>query len=944
MPAPTSPPLVTLRNGDQVKVNDHVYCSPAWSVRDGTPYSIARIMEFLPAQGTPTLDSNGKRNEPFTRVRLAWYYRPSDVSDRPVADSRLLLAAIYSEVCDLNQLRARCHVIHRDKISDLAGWKKRPDRFYFTRLFDPWIRKEFEVIQASSLRNLPEHIRDVLVSRYEYVVAEKEIVPDLTDEVRLCATCEKWCPPPETVQCDRCKNFFHMGCVSPPLLAKPSRGYGWTCAPCSRQHEEEVDSHEVRHHTPVAPKPKSNAPAPRGRGRPRKDRVLAEKEENEEIKHFRMWPFRYFGQYTVAEDTLDPDDFIFPRAATRVGPKYQVNTFPIAGAENQYPAGEEERGSEATIEVLSLVNEMSPEELAAMETYKSTLTRSERLKHNVDWVSEAIHRFSNAWLTRRDMATVNMQNASCLEKWKTDPSRYIDRDWTEIEKAAFEDAILTHGAELRPVRDEVKSRKMPEVVRYYGHWKNMKLGEENRRIKAARASGLSLPDRPPSRAASVDDEASIIAEPTKANSSCGACRTRESEVWWKAPKGLVTNVLCDNCGISWRKYADLNVRPFREETISKTGKSADKREGTPLAGPAAKRARTSSNVHATPPSSTASQQNRCSACSKNGLPGKVLRCKNCSFKAHPGVMGATVDVTGVDNWLCDLCSNAKTQEYSVNYDCLLCPRTRKDPKKKHLNPPADSFLRSCKPTEGQAWVHSICSVFIPEINYSDATRLRLVEGISTIPPYRWMNKCTLCDQSGGAVVRCSDCPAEYHVSCAWKAGHKFGFEMQAVKASRRETTTIVDFRDFNGHMVPTVTCKGHPAHRRERFEMCEMNELGETALQVYCKNYKQAPLDNTHGLLRKAKRLDQIIQTEEDSVDSESTLASSDMHCWSCGTEYSPCFYSFTVKEFMVGDEFGEAWECHNCHMKQLQAPSSSSSSRNHVEGMNGNGSAIAVS
>lgn len=122
-------------------------------MRDGTPYSVARIMEFLPAAGTPTFDKDGRRNEPFTRVRLAWYYRPSDVSDRPVADSRLLLAAIYSEVCDLNQLRAKCYVIHRDKISDLAGWKKRPDRFYFNRLFDPWIRKEFEVIPANTVRN-----------------------------------------------------------------------------------------------------------------------------------------------------------------------------------------------------------------------------------------------------------------------------------------------------------------------------------------------------------------------------------------------------------------------------------------------------------------------------------------------------------------------------------------------------------------------------------------------------------------------------------------------------------------------------------------------------------------------------------------------------------------------------------------------------------------------
>lgn len=101
---------------------------------------------------------------------------------------------------------------------------------------------------------------------------------------------------PDTVQCDRCKRYFHMRCVQPPLLAKPTRGYGWTCAPCSRRHEEEVDSHDVRPTAPAGPKAhKSNAPPVRGRGRPRKDKSLAEKEENFPVKHFKLWPFRYFG-------------------------------------------------------------------------------------------------------------------------------------------------------------------------------------------------------------------------------------------------------------------------------------------------------------------------------------------------------------------------------------------------------------------------------------------------------------------------------------------------------------------------------------------------------------------------------------------------------------------------------------------------------------------------
>ena len=64
---------------------------------------------------------------------------------------------------------------------------------------------------------------------------------------------------------------------------------------------------------------------------------------------------------------------------------------------------------------------------------------------------------------------------------------------------------------------------------------------------------------------------------------------------------------------------------------------------------------------------------------------------------------------------------------------------RRDPKKKQIYPPPDTYLRACKPTEGQAWVHALCSVFIPEITYSDAARLRLVEGISAIPPHRWQH-------------------------------------------------------------------------------------------------------------------------------------------------------------------------------------------------------------
>ncbi|PPQ98048.1 hypothetical protein CVT26_003043 [Gymnopilus dilepis] len=971
---------VILRNGDVVKVNgntlslhhlriptkcspifqDHVYCSPSWDSRDGTPYSVARIMQFLPPEDAPK-GEDGK-NYLYTRVRLAWYYRPSDVSDRPVADPRLLLAAIYSEVCDINQLRAKCHVVHRDRISDLSGWKKRPDRFYFNRLFDPYIKKEFEVIPSHDVRNLPDHIRDVLIERYEYVVAEKEVIPDLTDTIRLCDTCRTWCPTfssSDSVLCDRCKKYFHMKCVQPPLLAKPSRGYGWTCAPCSKRHEEEVDSHEHRHATPAAaPKLKSNAPAARGRGRPRKDKSLAEKEESLPVKHFNMWPFRYFGQHTVAEDTLangssadihfqDPEDLIFPRTASRVGPKYQASIppelpyNPPSGKLAAVPSSHlvntclselEERGTDNTVEVMGIFNTFTESE---SEEVKERLSNDPKVKSSVDWLTEVVRRLSEAAMDG-SMSSVKV-TPTRMDKFRKIEIPWTDKEWNREEVVAFEDAISQHGAELRAVRDEVATRSMPEVVRFYGHWKNMKLGEENRRRKTH-----GPPPKPPAprywlseeeahdgqRVGSKDDESSIIAQPSK-TPSCAACRTRESKTWWKAPKGLPTNILCDTCGTNWRKYADLNVRPLREESVPLT-KTREKREGTPLAGPSTKRARTSTSVQSTPPPTISIlPQNRCLACMKHGPLGKVLKCKQCQFRVHAGIesadaigsIGAVVDPANVDSWMCELCENEETLEASVNPDCLLCPRSSSEDKKKKPWPPADTFLRACKPTEGQGWAHVLCSVFTPELSFTDASRLRLVEGLNTVGRHRWSTRCCLCGETEGAVIRCSDCSKEFHASCAWKQGHKFGFEIQPVKSSRRDSTITVNFKGESGCMNAIVSCKDHDHSKRDIYDICETNEGGETALQVYCQAYKQAAVSQAHGLLRKARRLDSILNLRSEPQPPPLPIPSNpDPECCRCHSQFSPAFYRLSDSSVINGThsprDGQELYMCHRCHFE----------------------------
>ncbi|KAL5536689.1 SNT2 [Sanghuangporus sanghuang] len=1004
--------VITLKNGDKVKVNDHVYCSPNWSIRDGTPYSVARIMEFLPPEdksgfgsagllatsiNNMTNQSNGLKvhkgkgresivNGMYTRVRLAWYYRPSDVSDRNVADSRLLLAAIYSEICDITQLRAKCFVIHRDKLANLAEWKRKPDRFYFHKLFDPYIKKEFEVLLSTDIRNLPSHIRDVLVSRYEYVVAEKEVVPDLTDSLRLCETCGEWCGHIDSVQCAACKKHFHMSCVNPPLVAKPSRGYGWTCAPCSRRHEDKVDSREapggqqgLREGTPKngtgsnTNGANGNLARIKPRGRPRKERaglVNANNEEELQVKHYKLWPFRYFGLYTVAEDTVDPDDLIFPRAATRVGPKFQANVPlkpgdpapPLTGSSVTTALGTtgsgtgeiEERGGDSTIEVMSLVNEFSPKEVETLERAMQRQTVRKDQIHSVDWLTEIVRRATQAYSNGRSLESVSMKMPLRLEKWKKQETRYTDREWNDEEVAAFEDGIAQFGAELRAVREEVGTRSMPEVVRFYGKWKNARLREENARLREPNAYNKAKIPRsgaasPATRSNVSDDDQSIVDLPQSSQTGprnsnyCAACRTRESRVWWKAPKGLATSILCDNCGVNWRKYADLNARPTtREDTAMSTGTSAsasvsvagptgaktrgaEKREGTPLTAPTAKRVKVTGSVgtKTTPPPIVppASVQYRCVSCFRTGPHGKVLKCNECGVTLHAGACGAVLDQPDlVDSWLCELCDNEKTQEYSVNTDCLLCPRPQKNVSvdgavngnvnglKGTGTAPSETYLRACKPTEGQGWVHALCAVFIPEVQFSDAPRLRIVEGVSTIPKHRWTTKCCLCNIPGGAVVRCGNCPKEYHVSCAWKYGHKFGFEIQPVKSSRRDVTSMVTFKRETGAMNAVICCKDHSSYRRDTYDICDTNDVGETALQVYARTYKQAPTQQIHSLLRKAHRLDQLLQVphhDGSSFVSEEPTTNENPVCMACKTECSPFFHPSPADPAQ--------WLCHRC-------------------------------
>ena len=64
-----------------------------------------------------------------------------------------------------------------------------------------------------------------------------------------------------------------------------------------------------------------------------------------------------------------------------------------------------------------------------------------------------------------------------------------------------------------------------------------------------------------------------------------------------------------------------------------------------------------------------------------------------------------------------------------------------------------------------------------------------------------------------------------HVGCAHRAGFKFGFDIQPVKSSRRDTVNIVSIGSETGNMQAMIWCPSHePTQYHEMTEVLPDSE------------------------------------------------------------------------------------------------------------------------
>lgn len=400
-----------------------------------------------------------------------------------------------------------------------------------------------------------------------------------------------------------------MNCVRPPLLKKPSRGFAWACAACSRAQERKLEAR----HTPSLLDPHPDADeeelwdeeddehaADTGRTSPA-DGVddSHQPATAEQIYHASLWPYRYLGIHCKPEDALDYDDRIYPRAGSRQGPKHQATVLPWYGRPVELVKPLEfKRGGKTN-------NKLSKEALAALEAEK--LARETRPKWVQDeppgyvargedydnddpnntaqllWKPPAASSITDAEIdgymsTAMGFASslnlpklsTNLQDVARDELYKnhfdtskalkaipkTDKARFKEPDLNPAELKKFEEAVGKFGSELYHVSRHVKTVKHRDIVRFYYTWKKTDRGKQiwghysgrkgKKEPKKVEASASKLHDD----IADGHDDSAFDAEKAaerRRNFVCKFCSTKTSRQWRRAPN-VAAALVTENSG------------------------------------------------------------------------------------------------------------------------------------------------------------------------------------------------------------------------------------------------------------------------------------------------------------------------------------------------------------------------------------------------------------
>lgn len=387
-----------------------------------------------------------------------------------------------------------------------------------------------------------------------------------------------------------------MNCVKPPLLKKPSRGFAWSCAACSRAQERKLEARN----TPNITDPNGDGDdddmldeededmhcAGTGRTSPSDDNPHHEGTA-EQVYQASLWPYRYLGMHCKPIDALDYDDRIYPRASTRIGPRNQANVGAWPGQTVEYvkPPETKKNGKKQTT--------LSKETQAALEAHKAQ--RGKRPKwvqdmppgytargedHNEDdpnctatpiWIPPTKDAISekemNEYMEKakkmaKDFAlperSTNLQDVAIDTLYhheysaksalgalpETKKAVFKEPELTPVELKKFEEGVMKYGSELHLVMKHVKSLAPGTITRFYYTWKKTDRGRQiwanypGRKGKKEAKRAESAASKFADDVADNDDDSAFDtgkAAEKKRGFMCQFCSTTSSRQWRRAP-------------------------------------------------------------------------------------------------------------------------------------------------------------------------------------------------------------------------------------------------------------------------------------------------------------------------------------------------------------------------------------------------------------------------
>ncbi|KAG9390208.1 PHD-zinc-finger like domain [Carpediemonas membranifera] len=134
----------------------------------------------------------------------------------------------------------------------------------------------------------------------------------------------------------------------------------------------------------------------------------------------------------------------------------------------------------------------------------------------------------------------------------------------------------------------------------------------------------------------------------------------------------------------------------------------------------------------------------------------LIRCDKCGMLAHEECMGIDGLSPEQDSFMCAYC------ESNTNEKCIVCNKT-------------NQFHQGMLPTTDGHWVHALCALFSPGVQFPEATRMSGPIDLSGVT--LTSGKCRFCQGSVGLVVPCEhldendvkSCKQMVHAICAWGA-------------------------------------------------------------------------------------------------------------------------------------------------------------------------------